>query len=115
MDLGCSVHITREKQFLEHIKAVKGKTVTTVGGECHKILEKDEVMFKTDDDEIKIKDVLYSPSIKRNLLSVESLIDTGRVVMFTATHAYILDNIHKQKVVAYGEIDIHNGLYRFGD
>lgn len=74
-------------------------------------LKKCKVKYKAGDDEIKIMDVLYSPSIKCNLLSVGFLTNIRRVLMFTATNVYILDNIYRSKVVAFGDQDNHNGLY----
>lgn len=103
MDSGCSIHVTGQKQLFEHVKPVEEKTVATAGGETHTILGQGNILFKTGNDEIKVTNVFYSPSIKQNLISVGSLIDTGKVVMFIASHVYILDNMFRGEVIALRE------------
>ena len=72
-------------------------------------------MLEADIGEIKVTNVLYSPSIKRNLLSVGSLADIGKVIVFTKKHVYMLDSLIKGNILARGHRDNSNGLYYFGD
>ena len=58
--------------------------------------------------------VLYVPSLKRNLVSVGSLADQGHVVMFTNKSCIILDNLKNRKVIGKGIRNKTNGLYQLG-
>jgi len=73
------------------------------------------VLLKSDVGEMKVTNVLYSPSIKQNLLSMGSLANTGKVIVFTNTNVYMLDNLVRRNILARGHRDPNNGLYYFGD
>jgi hypothetical protein len=49
---------------------------------------------------IKLSNVLYVPSITKNLLSVGALTDEGKVEVFTKTHYLIWNNITGRNVLA---------------
>ena len=64
---------------------------------------------------IKLHNVLYVPALQRNLMSVGSLIDDGRVIIFTKQQCLVFNNEKSNKVLAIGNHDITIGLYKFND
>ena len=56
--------------------------------------------------------VLYVPSLKKSLISVGAIADTGCVVLFSIDHCYVLDNKTERQIIASGYSDPMNGLYR---
>ena len=58
--------------------------------------------------------VMYVPSLKRNLVYVGSLADKGHVIVFTNKKCLVLDNDRNKHVVAQGMRHKGNGLHQLG-
>jgi hypothetical protein len=115
MDSGASRHVTGERNHLDSVTSPVGrKTVTTADGECHAVGGTGDVNVKSDCGEIKMTNVMYVPSLKRNLVSMGSLADKGHVIMFTNSKCLVLDNVRNKHVVAQGVRHKGNGLYQLG-
>jgi hypothetical protein len=115
MDSGASRHVTGERNHLDSVTSPVGrKTVTTADGECHAVGGTGDVNVKSDCGEIKMTNVMYVPSLKRNLVSVGLLADKGHVIMFTNSKCLVLDNVRNKHVVAQGVRHKGNGLYQLG-
>lgn len=78
------------------------------GGESHPVHGIATSTLRTSTGEIKLENVRYVPSLKRNLASVGSIADSGHTVVFTRTHCWIYKN---NCVIAIGHRDQSNGLY----
>jgi hypothetical protein len=63
---------------------------------------------------INLKQVLYVPSLTWNLISVGSLTNDGHMVLFTWKHCLILQDDSFQNILATGDRDFRNELYKFG-
>lgn len=115
MDSGTSRHVTGEKNHLVSVTSPVGKrTVTTADGERHAVGGSGDVNVKSDCGEIKMTNVMYVPSLKRNLISVGSLTDKGHVIVFTNRKCLVLDNDRNKQIVAQGVRHKGNGLYQLG-
>ena len=115
MDSGASRHVTGERNHLVSVTPPVGKkTVTTTDGERHAAGGSGDVNVKSDCGEIKMTNVMYVPSLKRNLVSVGSLADKEHVIVFTNRKCLVLDNARNKQVVAQGVRHRGNGLYQLG-
>ncbi|KAG0575114.1 hypothetical protein KC19_VG319600 [Ceratodon purpureus] len=100
MDSGASRHVTRSPGHLKLITpSMERNLVTTADGERHLVGGSGDVNVQTDCGETKMTNVMYVPSLKRNLVSVGSLADKGHVV-FTDKKCLVLDNIKNRDIIA---------------
>jgi hypothetical protein len=88
--------------------------VRTGGGESHAVKGSSTATVKTNSGEINLTNVKYVPSIQKNLVSMGSIADTSRLVVFSDQHCWMLDKFDNKRVVASGHCDPSNGLYSFG-
>ena len=129
MDSGASSHITCQKASLELLTDPHPDyNVTTTDGNPYSVDRIGNANVLSDEGPgIKLQNVLYVPSLRRNLMSVKSLTDTGLFVYFTNKNCLFhkqelfisqtrivsssLDNL--PSLLAIGQCDHSNGLYRF--
>ena len=116
-DSGASGHIAADAQKLDAEPSSSGADhdVKTGGGESHPVRGTSSSTLCTTSGEIKLTNVRYVPSMKKNLISVGSIADSGRIVVFTASHCYVYDKYHPNQVIVNGIWDPLNGLYRLHD
>lgn len=79
------------------------KSLTTLNDESYGMEEKCHVELKIVYGKIKITNVLYSPTITRNMLLVGYLVYDGRAILSTKPHVYILDNAKNLKIIAISQ------------
>lgn len=82
--------------------------VKTGGGESHSAQGTRTSTLRTSAREIKLENIRYVPTLKKNLASVGTITDSGHVVLFTKTHCWIHND---GQVLAIGHRDKQNGLY----
>ena len=70
------------------------------GNEPHTVQAWGPATLLTKDGAIKLSNVLYVPSITKNLLLVGALTDEGKIVVFTKTHCLVWDNLARCKMLA---------------
>jgi hypothetical protein len=90
-----------------------GQTVTTVNGGNHQVSGIGSTTVQTNSGGINLNRVLCIPALKRSLMLVGSLADEGYILVFTNSNCLILDNNTSKQVIAVGNRDTKNGLYRF--
>jgi hypothetical protein len=114
VDSGATSHVTGQQATLElvHDNSM-GHTVTTADGGNHQVSGIGSTTVNTTSGGINLNRVLYVPALRRSLMSVGSLADEGHVLIFTDAHCLILDNNTSQQVIAVGDRDTKNGLYKF--
>lgn len=61
-------------------------------------------------DSNKVKDVLYVPGIRKNLVSVGKLTDVGLHILSTKRECVVFDSLKPSKVCLRGFRDPHNNL-----
>ena len=86
------------------------REIRTGGGESHPIVSTGTSSVRTDSWEIKLSNVKYVPSMKKNLISVGSIADGGNLVIFDASQCWIIDKNDRQKILAIGHRDPINRL-----
>jgi hypothetical protein len=114
MDSGASRHVTGHRgslDFVDHSSQHETNIQTADGGN-HSIKGKGSIKLTTNEGAIKLTDVLYVPSLQRNLISVGALTDTGNALLFNKTIVWVLNNLQERRIVAIGRRDKSNGLYR---
>lgn len=92
-DSGASAHIAADAERLDahpNTSAYHGN-VRTGGGESHVVKGTGTSTLRTSSGEIKLDNVRYVPSLKKNLLSVGSITDTRLIVVFSSTACWVLD------------------------
>jgi hypothetical protein len=84
LDSGTSNHVTSQHASLELIdNNYIGQSVSTADGVSHKINGIGSTSVNSGSGSINLKQVLYVPSLTRNLISIGSLTDDGHMVLFT--------------------------------
>lgn len=73
LDFGAIRHVTGDKDTIDEIKEVESGTITTTRREKHKILGIGDAKLCIHSGAIKLKEVLYVPTLRHNLISVGSL------------------------------------------
>lgn len=76
--------------------------------ECECLCRSGPVSLSSNKD---LPDVLYIPTISRNLLSIGKLTDQGHTVMFDSKHCYVVNN-HNQPVFLQGVQDPITKVYK---
>ena len=66
---------------------------------------------QTSNRAIKLKSVKYIPSMKKNLISVGAIADTGHKILFSSKTCWVIND--QGIAIASGQRDLSNGLYSF--
>ena len=114
LDSGASSHIASDSDKLDHYPSSSGVEISEIktrGGESHPIKGTGTTTVHTNNGAIKLKSIKYVPSMRKNLLSVGAIVDTGHRTIFSDRSCWIINN--DGKVVASGNRDPSNGLYCF--
>ena len=117
IDSGASKHVTGQREALSRLGPGNRSRVSTAGGEILHVEGKGIVEIPTTSGAIKFESVLYVPGITKNLLSVGSITDSKRMVLFDSKRVWILDESYQppcaSQILATGHRNCRNGLYRF--
>jgi len=89
--------------------------VRTGGGEPHAIKRTGISTTKTLVGEIKLTNVEYVLSMKKNLISNGSIINSGNIVVFSDLYCWIFNKGNYHDIMAIRYRDPSDGLYRFGN
>ena len=114
LDSGASSHIASDSDKLDHYPTSSGieiSEIKTGGGESHPVKGTGTTTVRTDNGAIKLKSVKYVLSMKKNLLSMGAIANTGHRAVFSNRSCWIINN--DVEVVASGHIDPSNRLYCF--
>lgn len=83
----------------------------SAGGHNHTVSGIGNVDVKFRSGKINVPSVLYTPGITKNLLSVGSLTDHGKTLIFRSEGCFILNN-HSLEIEAFAPREATKGLYR---
>ncbi len=87
--------------------------IKSIGGQCHLVIEKGNIMFNHDSRVKQVEYVLLVLRVTKNLLFVGSIINKGCYVLFGAKKCWVLNAQDLAKVLAEGYIwEQANGLYK---
>ena len=114
MDFGATSHVTGQKASLELLQEGHlSYGISKVDGVTHQVSRVGFTTIASTSGEIKLPNVLFVPTLHRNLISVGLLVDQGHAIMFTKSQCLILDNIFNKCIMATGTRNLANGLYLF--
>ena len=112
LDSGATHHVSGDPRVFSTIHPTSGSQIRSAGGQSHNVTGVGNVDLQFPSGEINsIPSVLYTPGITKNLLSVGSLADQQKTLIFKATWCYILDNA-TGKIEAIANRENWRGLYR---
>lgn len=103
-------HVTGNKEFLELYTPNKQGSVTMAGGKKHCVEGSGSTKICTKDGEIKLREVLYVPSFKKNLISLRCLAQIEKLIAFSNNQCWIMSKHNKLTLASHQ--DEMNGLYR---
>jgi hypothetical protein len=97
LDSGCTRHMCHKEEFFESIEPLHSKeidTVSGIGGHSLKLVGKGTIILpiKTIDRKegwLRLRNVIYCPSLRTNLLLCRRLIQTGINIDLTYNYAHV--------------------------
>jgi hypothetical protein len=114
VDSGTSSHLTGDSSNLDlDMYSSSGQIVSTAYGVSHPMQGSGSANVSFGSGSIKLQHILYVPALKRNLVFVGCLTDQKHVLVFQDNCFLVLDNKYNRKIVAIGDRDCSNGLYKF--
>ncbi|MCO5611203.1 hypothetical protein L7F22_065453 [Adiantum nelumboides] len=110
-DSGASRHITSRKDLFCSLDAAPaGKKVTCANNASYPIKGVGKILITISDGSyLCLPDVLYVPGIKKNLLSVSSLVKNGLRVIFEDDRCIVRDRENGYSLITTGTLE--NGLF----
>ena len=114
-DSGAFGHIAADMQRLDlqPSSSRSNHGVKTSGGESHPAKGTSSYTLRNTTGEIKLANVYYVPSMKKNLISIGSIVESDHIIVFTASHCYVYDKNQPSKLIATGKRDPTNSLFCF--
>lgn len=90
LNSGASTHISRDKSNMSELRPTTAPLfVTTANGTKMPVLRTGCTPISSNN---KLSNILYIPSMTRNLLSIGKLADQGNTVLFNSDHCYVVNN-----------------------
>ena len=112
LDSGATHHVSGDPAVFSMINSSSGTQVRSAGGQTHSVAGVGDVDVRFLSGEIKtIPSVLYTPGITKNLLSVGSLTDQQKTLVFRDNGCFVVDNV-TSKIEAFAERENRKGLYK---
>ena len=111
LDSGASSHVTGNSSLLFDKSHSSTSTIRTAAGQILPVVHKGNVNFS--DKSVKtVRDVLYVPGVKTNLLSVGRFTDLGHTVLFNSSSCLIFEKLEPEKIFLQATRDPRTKLYR---
>lgn len=112
LDSGATHHMSGDSTIFSSIRPTSGAQVRSAGGQNHSVTGVGDVDIQVLSGKIKmISSVLYTPRITKNLLSVGSLTDQQKTLVFKCQGCFVIDDV-TLRVEAFAIRENHEGLYR---
>ena len=112
LDSGATHHVSGDSNVFSELHATSGAQVRSAGGHNQSVAGVGDVHFQSSSGAIKkFPSVLYTPGITKNRLSVGSLTDQNKTLVFKSRHCFIVDNA-TQGIDAIATREKSRGLYR---
>ncbi|KAJ0040751.1 hypothetical protein Pint_27243 [Pistacia integerrima] len=98
IDSGCSHHVTGNDTLFSEMRQHHGeRVIVTVDNSTYPIAKEGVVTIDVADDtrtsSVKLNDVYHVPGLKKNLVSVSQITDSGKYVLFGPNDVKVLDNV----------------------
>ena len=112
LDSGATHHVSGDSSTFSSIHSTSGTQVRSAGGQSHNVAGVGNVDIQLSSGSIKtISSVLYTPGITKNLLSVGTLADHNKTLIFRQNGCFVLDNDTLQ-IEIFAPRETTKGLYR---
>ena len=112
LDSGATHHVSGDPSNFSSMHPISGPQIRSARGQSHNVTGVGNVDIQVPSGEIKtISSVLYTPGITKNLLSVGSLTDQHKTLVFRDTGCFVIDN-NSLKIEAFACRENKKGLYR---
>ena len=93
LDSGATHHVSGDSSVFSSLRPTSGAQLRSAGGQNHHVTGVGNVDLQVLNGKIKtIPSVLYTPGITKNLLSVGSLTDQQKTLVFKSKSCYVIDN-----------------------
>ena len=95
IDSGCSHHVTGNDSLLSEVRQHKGeRVIVTTDNSSYPVAKEGVVEIGMDDKSmVKLDDVFHVPGLKRNLVFISQIINSGKYVLFGPKDVKVLDNL----------------------
>ncbi|KAJ0035903.1 hypothetical protein Pint_25392 [Pistacia integerrima] len=98
IDSGCSHHVTGKDTLFSEMRQHHGeRVIVTVDNSTYPVAKEGVVTIDVADDtrtsSVKLNDVYHVPGLKKNLVSVSQITDSGKYVLFGPNDVKVLDNV----------------------
>ena len=113
MNSGASRRIVSNSKKFQQTQYSSGPQIHEIrigSGESHLVISTRTSSVRTDSGVIKLSNVKYVPSMKKNLISVGSIADGGNIVIFDESQCWIIDKHDNGKILATSHKDPSNCL-----
>lgn len=112
LDFGATHHVSGDSSAFSSIHPTSGSHVRSAGGQSHNVVGVGNADIQLPSGEIKtISSVLYTPGITKNLLSVGTLTDQHKTLVFRSNGCFVIDNA-TLRVENFVARENNKGLYR---
>ncbi|KAJ0579636.1 putative RNA-directed DNA polymerase [Helianthus annuus] len=101
VDSGCSNHLTGEKDRLSNIRRYEGNRVVVIADNSrHQISNIGDVKFTSpnSNEGLQFENVYHVPGMKKNLISVPQITETGKYVVFGPHDVQIFEEFETKSV-----------------
>ncbi|KAF7840585.1 pyrophosphate--fructose 6-phosphate 1-phosphotransferase subunit beta [Senna tora] len=95
IDSGCSHHVTGDDSVFLELRQHDGeRVIVTADNSTYPVMKEGVVKIGVDrDTDIKLNDVYHVPGLKKNLVSVSQITNSGKYVLFGPNDVKVLDNM----------------------
>ena len=112
LDSGATHHVSGDPSTFSSIYPTRGTQVRSAGGQSHTVSGVGNVDIQLSSGAIKsVSSVLYTPGITKNLLSVGTLTDHNKTLIFRSNGCFVFDNT-TSKVEIFAPRESPKGLYK---
>lgn len=93
LDSGATHHVSGDSLAFSSIRPTSGSLVRSAGGQSHEVTGIGNTNVQLTSGKIKsISSILYTPGITKNLLSVGTLADQHKTLVFRSNGCFVIDN-----------------------
>jgi hypothetical protein len=112
LDSGATHHVFGDTSAFSSIRPTSGNVVRLAGGHSHEVTGIGNADVQLTSGKIKsISSILYTPGITKNLLSVGTLADQHKTLVFRSNGCFVIDNT-TFKVELFAPRENNKGLYK---
>lgn len=94
IDSGCSHHVTGNDSLFSELHQHNGeRVIVTADNSTYPVVKEGIVKIDVNEASVQLNDVYHVPGLKKNLVSVSQITDSGKYVLFGPNDVKVLDNV----------------------